>query len=166
MKKPQKKQKSTPPQPNGWTLSTQQAVDCGYSERYLRSLAAEGVLPQPHRGRWPGREFMVGLMVHCRSLARSGSGELAAARLRREVAKARCQEVEASEREHKVVDVEDTIRLWVRCTQAVRTRILALPAKAAALLEGKSVTERESVLRREVDDALAELTRLFGKARR
>jgi hypothetical protein len=68
--------------------------------------------------------------------------------------------VKAKIDESRVVPVEEALRLITRSAGQVRTRLLAIPAKAAALLEGKGVTERAAVIRQEVDDALAELQRM------
>ena len=134
----------------------------GLTDRRHRQLAKDGWFPPPVRGQYQLIPTLQGMFKYYRTSMDGGTHgtRFREARDMREEARARSAMVKAKMDESQVVPVEEALRLITRSAGQVRTRLLAIPAKAAALLEGKGVTERAAVIRQEVDDALAELQRM------
>ena len=149
--------------PEWGRMPTRTLIDLtGLTERRLRALASDGKIPEATAGIWDGREVIRRLVAFrlAKFSDESGDVSMAEAKRQREQHKARREKILADIAEDKAVPVEHAIRLVTKAASQVRTRLLAIPAKAAALLEAKDVTEREILLRQEVDDALGELNKI------
>jgi phage terminase Nu1 subunit (DNA packaging protein) len=66
----------------------------------------------------------------------SGDGQAAAARARLTAAKAGLAEITLKKAQGKLVDAEGVVKTWERAMSAIRSRLLAIPTKAAPLVIG------------------------------
>jgi len=134
----------------------------GLTDRRHRQLAKDGWFPPPIRGEYQLSPTVKGILKFYRTAmeGKQQGSRFREARDMREEARARSAMVKAKMDESQAVPVEHAIRLVTKAASQVRTRLLAIPAKAAALLEAKDVTQREILLRQEVDDALGELSKI------
>lgn len=90
---------------------------------------------------------------------------LAEATRRKENALARLRELELAEREGKLVSIDDIEMVWSKLIATCRARLLALPSRVATELAAETSAQRcQEIVRRELYDALAELSQSDFKA--
>lgn len=99
-------------------------------------------------------------------LARARTGGDGKARDRLDMAKAKLAELELAEREGILIDARIVEQNHLTVAMAVRTKLLAIPAKAAPLVHASnSIAEAESVLRDHLYEALEDIaaTQIIGE---
>ena len=87
------------------------------------------------------------------------SDKLAAAKLRKELAMAELHEIKAARERGGLIDRAEQERENVRKFTVIRNKLLALPATAAAALQGLNALEIQAALEARIRDALTELSR-------
>lgn len=77
----------------------------------------------------------------------------------REAYLARLAKLEFEEKSGKLIDAEKIAEWWTRIISAAKTRVLAVPTKAAPLVLGcKTLAQVKEILEQQLYDALAELS--------
>lgn len=135
----------------------------GISERRFRELRDEGVLP-----RTDVYDIEVLLPIYCAHLRdvamRRGAGSqtsMSEDEARLQKARADKAEMEAGEMRGTLVPVDQIASAMHSAVIIMKTRIGAVPAKAAPLVAGmKSIPAVERVLRDNIEEALAELSKV------
>ncbi len=92
--------------------------------------------------------------------AKPVNGEsLEEAKTRKESALASLHELELAEKTGKLLDAEQTAEWWTRIITNAKTKLLAIPTKAAPLVIGcKTPAQAKDVLERHIYEALTELS--------
>lgn len=92
--------------------------------------------------------------------AQPAEGEtLEEAKTRKEAALASLHELELAEKTGRLLDAEKVTEWWVRMITNAKTKILAIPTKAAPLVIGcKSPAQAKDVLEQHIHEALTELS--------
>jgi len=128
------------------------------SARRIQQLVAAGVLPKPTA---KGHDLQTAVRSYVRFLRQPGkSASLTDAKQKLVEVQTALKSVELHRREGELVEVTACAAIWERAATAVRAKLLALPTKCAPLVEGRSVREASEVLRRQVYEALTELSQL------
>ena len=133
------------------------------SERHVRNLVKEGVIPPPERG---GRYDLIGSVqgyvtylrerTMGKELARTDA-HLERTRLLR--AQADRTELEVSELKGLMIPAEDVAGEWQQMVGNARAKLLGLPAKAAHLvMAADTFSDAEDILRIQIQEALDELS--------
>jgi phage terminase Nu1 subunit (DNA packaging protein) len=132
----------------------------GLTPRRLQQLAEAEVIHKPAtRGHYRLAESVSGYVAWLRSDAGGGSPDFQKERARLTAARARLAEIEAARASGLVVEVEESLRQLAEELSVVRTRLLAIPAKAAPRLLHVSEPEvARAIVEREIIEALKELT--------
>ncbi len=143
---------------------SQAAELVGVTARRLRQIAqADDGPPQDFNGQYPAREF--GEWLKRRHLSGISVGkdgevydlEVERARLAKEQADKTAMENE--ERRGKLIDAEKAAGWWVQIITNAKTKILAIPTKAAPLVLGcKSLAQAKDVLEKLIHESLTELS--------
>jgi phage terminase Nu1 subunit (DNA packaging protein) len=76
---------------------------------------------------------------------------------RKSVAMAEYRELETAKFKGALIDRADAIREWSQACGRLRDRLVAIPDRVAATLEGKPESQIRSKLRSEIEDALRSL---------
>jgi len=129
------------------------------TERRVRQLASEGIIPKAAGGRYDLVASVRGYVRHLRTRG-IGEGTLDAhserARLTR--LKADREELELAQLRGELVPVDEAAALLEKVIVACRSRILAIPNRAAPLVSRKrKAAEVREILTRITDEALHEL---------
>jgi phage terminase Nu1 subunit (DNA packaging protein) len=134
------------------------------TERRVRELAAEGVIPKPHRGQYDLIGCVRGYIRFLKSRAlvdASGGGDLRHERTRLVKARADEAELNLGVRRRELVEIAFAVDLLRDVIGACRARLLAYPTKIAPLVkECESVPAIYTLLEREMHEALDELAGL------
>lgn len=132
------------------------------SERHVRNLVKDGVIPAPEKG---GRYDLIGSVqgyvtyLRERTMGRELSQTDAHAEKTRLLkAQADRTELEVSELKGLMIPAEDVAGEWQDMVANARARMLAMPSKAAHLvIAAESYTEAEEILQNEIHGVLNEL---------
>ncbi|NUJ82046.1 terminase small subunit, Nu1 [Methylocystis sp. FS] len=132
----------------------------GLSTRRIQQLAEAGVIPKPgKRGEYRLVESVAGYLKWLRSDAGNGTPDFQKERTRLTQARARLAELEYDRESGLVVEVEESIRQIREEYSIVRTRLLAVPSKAAPRLLNIANPEKvRALLDAEIRDTLSALT--------
>ena len=104
------------------------------SERRIQQLAREGVIPKSERGRYELVPAVQGYIHYLRDRSLDvGVVSIDIARQRKTAAEAEMAEMELAKARAEVVCIEDVAKQWDQILSGVRTRMLALPTKLAAI---------------------------------
>jgi phage terminase Nu1 subunit (DNA packaging protein) len=131
------------------------------SERHVRRLAADGIIPKTAHGQY---ELVGSIRGYIKYLtdravlgAAAGGTDDGEWRLRLLQSKARMASLEADELENLVVRRADVETAWISIITTIRTRLLALPARCAnAIVYLRTPAEIAALLATAVSDALEE----------
>ncbi len=139
------------------------------SERRFRELLDEGVLTRADKGAYDHRAVVHQYIRHLREVAAGRGGATAQAVKADEdarLAKARADlaEMELAEKRGELVPVDQIGDALNSAVQIMRTRVLAIPTKAAPRVGAKDVAAAEGVIRAEVVEALSELSKVVVDA--
>lgn len=150
----------------------------GISDRWLRKLVSDGVLKDRGRGGWDALECAKELLAYRASEIDRLKAENASLQAqmqrsdddrankgledaRHARAKADKAEMEVAEMRAQLVPADQIADAMHSAVMIMKTRINAIPARAAPLAHSAvSVAAAESILREQVDEALAELGRV------
>lgn len=151
------------------------AEQLGLSDRWLRKLVEDKVLSDPGRGKWDvlrtarqlidyrGREIER-LKAHVASLEsqsqRSELGGKALEDARKARAQADIAEMEAAQMKVQLVPIGDVAEPLHNAVQIMKTRIMAVPAKAATQVGAKSPAHAKQVIEKYVIEALEGLSKI------
>lgn len=132
------------------------------SERHVRNLVKDGVIPQPEKG---GRYDLIGSVqgyvtyLRERTMGKELSQTDAHTEKTRLLkAQADRTELEVSELKGLVIPAEDVAVEWGEMVANARARMLAMPSKTAHLvIAAESYTEAEEILQKEIYEVLNEL---------
>ncbi|MDX9859313.1 MAG: terminase small subunit, Nu1 [Rhodospirillales bacterium] len=131
------------------------------SERRVRQLCAEGVIPKAARGRYEVVGAVRGYIRYLRDLALKGevgAADYGLERARLVKARADLAEMEAAEKRDDLIPARDVTAAWTEIMALVRARLLALPDKIAPVVhETTSIAEARGVVRKAIHDVLAEI---------
>jgi phage terminase Nu1 subunit (DNA packaging protein) len=138
------------------------------TDRRIRQFAEDGSIPNPtKKGSYNLDATLTGLFKYYRGRAEAQTGSMAAAKLRREEARAKMAEIEAQKLDESVILMTVAKQGFSRTAVYIKSKLLAIPSSVSPLLEGKSTVQREEILRAAVIDALQILSTHFlskGKA--
>ena len=134
--------------------------------RRLQQLTKEGHIPKAERGRY---ELVPVVQAYIRYLRdRSVKGDVSdddygSHKTRLVKAQADSAELQAAVMRGELVTKDAVRNGWQAMIAAARSRLLSLPTKMAAqVLTAETLPEAETILRRQINDALAELGRADG----
>jgi len=85
-------------------------------------------------------------------------GDLEAAQLRLTEAKAAKAEQELEVLEGSLLEREQVVKTWTKVFSSIRARLLALPSRLTPIIFGKTASEIQPILEREIHDVLSELS--------
>ena len=132
------------------------------SERHIRRLAEDGVIPKPQeKGRWDLIKCVRGYVRFLRE--RAFGKELAATDLHSEktrLAKAKADriEIEVGEMRGEYIQVEWVVECWQHFTSNAKSKLLGVPSKTAnQVLTAQDFGEAEQIIKLEITEALQEL---------
>lgn len=137
-----------------------QALDL--STKMVNDLIARGTITKKPRGQYDLEEAVKEYVRHIREVAagrlRAGDLDLAEERARLAKEQADAKEMENSIARGDLVMIDDVADQFGKQLTAVRTRLLAIPVKAAPLLIGMDrPVEIQDILERLMEEALNEL---------
>jgi phage terminase Nu1 subunit (DNA packaging protein) len=131
------------------------------TDRRIRQLADDGVIPRAARGRYP---LAASIRGYVKFLGRSGGDgspapatSFSAARTRLTIARAELVEMERAEKAATLIPSDQVEAAWIKITSIIRTRLLAIPTKVALRLASKGAAEIERELEREIREALIDV---------
>ncbi len=155
----------------------------GISDRWLRKLVEAGAVKDRSRGAWDALDVAVELLAHEKSEIARLNGEIARLNgalqrsegsgavksdedARRAKAMADKAEMEVAEMRGELVPADDVADALGAMVQIMKTRLLAVPVKAATRVGAKEVAFAERSIREEVVEALSELSviKVTGRA--
>lgn len=151
------------------------AEKLGLSDRWLRKLVEDGVLCDPGRGKWDalttarelleyrGKEIerLKAQIASLESQAQRGDlGGKAAEDARKARAQADIAEMEAAEMKGHLVPIGEIAEPLHSAVQIMKTRIMAVPAKAATQVGAKNAAHAKQVIEKYVVEALEGLSKI------
>ncbi|MGE0022097.1 MAG: hypothetical protein AB7S70_00510 [Hyphomicrobium sp.] len=142
----------------------------GISERRFRELRDEGVIPDAEKGEYDIEEIVPIYCEHLRTVAAGrGGGEGQAIKSNEDArllkARADKAEMEAAEMRGSLVPVDQIAGVMHSAVIIMKTRLGAVPSKAAPLVAGmKSIPAVERVIRDNIEEALADLAKVEVRA--
>lgn len=142
------------------------AVHLDLSERRFRELVADGTISEAGKGAYNLDTVRIEYIRHLREAAagRTPSNEDAANKAfedaRRAKAVADKAEMEVAKMRGQLIPADQVAETLHNAVSIMKTRIMAVPTKAAARCGAKNVAAAEKVIREEVVDALAELAQV------
>lgn len=132
------------------------------SPQRITQLVNEGIIPRHARGRYELIPVVRGYIAYLRRRAVKGdapTGDLTSHRTRLTAARADLAEMEKAQMENRLIPAEDISAAWEAMTANMRSKMLAIPSKAApAVYAAESLNEAKSILKDEINEALAELS--------
>ena len=132
------------------------------TERRVRQLSAEGVIPKAARGRYEVVGAVRGYIRYLRDLALKGdlgTADYGIERARLVKARADLAEMEAKQVRGELIPAPDVTLAWTEIMALVRARLLALPDKIAPVIhETTSIAEARDVIRQTIHELLTELS--------
>lgn len=137
----------------------------GLSDRRIRQLFKEGVVIKSQRGRYDLKASVLRYINSIRQPEKKTEADLEKLKIAREAEsltherlKKRKTELEVLNLEKKMHRSEDVEYFWNAMILAAKSRITAIPVKCAPILAGlEDRKEIQSILKREVSEALSEL---------
>lgn len=138
----------------------------GLSDRRIRQLFKEGVLVKSQRGKYDLQKSVLGYINHIRAKEKSQSESIEKLKIAKEAEsltherlKKRKTELQVLQIEKKLHAQEDVEYFWNTMVLAAKSRITAIPVKVAPILVGiEDRKEVQSILKREINDALNEIS--------
>lgn len=137
----------------------------GLSTRRIRQLVKEGVVVKSQRGRYDLKASVLGYINSIRQQEKRGTADLEKLKISREAEslmherlKKRKTELQVLNLEKKMHTSEDVEYFWNSMILSAKSRLTAIPVKCAPVLVGiEDRKEIQSILKREISDALSEL---------
>ena len=131
------------------------------TERRVRQLADEGVIPRAGRGRYELVGAVRGYVRYLRDRVLKGDvgpADYGLERARLVKARADLAEMEAAQRRGELLPAPEVTAAWTRIVVLMRARLLALPDKIAPLVhEATTIPEARNTLKDAVHEVLAEI---------
>lgn len=132
------------------------------SERRFRELVDEGVIVRAEKGQYEVKTVVHQYVRHIREVAAGrggGEGQIIKAdeEARRMRALADKAELEVAQAKGELVPADQIGEAIGAAVQVMKTRLTAIPAKAAPLVGARDVAIAEKVIREQVHEALTEL---------
>lgn len=154
------------------------AAHLDVSDRWLRQLVADGYISGAVRGAWDADKARLEYLRHQRrELERmkaenaslqaeinrlagdAQAGNKASSEARRTLAQAEKLEMDLAERRGELVPAEQIADAVHGAVLIMKTRLAAVPAKAAPLVGAENIPLAERIIRDQVEEALAELAK-------
>jgi len=131
------------------------------TERRVRQLSAEGIIPKVARGRYEMVGAVRGYIRYLRELSLKGEvgpADYGTGRARLVKAKADLAEMEASQMRGELLPAPDVKRAWTDIVALMRARLLVLPDKIAPVVhETTSINQAKDVIKKAVYEVLTEI---------
>ena len=131
------------------------------SERRVRQLSTEGVIPRAARGRYELVGAVRGYIGFLRDLALKDEvspADYGIARARLVKAKADLAEMEASQMRGDLLPAADVTAAWTEIVALMRSRLLVLPDKIAPVVhETTNIAQAKDVIKNAVYEVLSEI---------
>jgi phage terminase Nu1 subunit (DNA packaging protein) len=131
------------------------------TERRVRQLSAEGIIPKVARGRYEMVGAVRGYIRYLRDLSLKGEvgpADYGIERARLVKAKADLAEMEASQMRGELLPAPDVKRAWTDIVALMRARLLVLPDKIAPVVhETTSIAQAKDVIKKAVFEVLTEI---------
>lgn len=132
------------------------------TERRVRQLSAEGIIPKVARGRYEMVGAVRGYIRYLRDLNLQGDvgpADYATQRARLVKARADLAEMEASEMRGDLLSAPDVTAAWTEIVALMRARLLVLPDKLAPVVhETTSINQAKDVIKKAVFEVLTEIS--------
>lgn len=137
----------------------------GISPRTFRDLIDRGVIVRREAGKYDPYEVVPAYIANLREVAAGRGGEeaqidKAAEEARKVSAQADLAEMKRDEARGLLIPADQIADAIHSAVQTMKTRLLAIPAKAAASVGAKNVDVAEKRIREEIDEALTALARV------
>lgn len=141
----------------------------GLSERRFRELISEGVVTAADKSAYDLKSVVREYTAHLREIAAGRGGAASQANKADEdarLARARADkaEMELAEARGQLIPADQIGDALNTAVQIMRTRVLAIPTKAAPRVGAKDISAAEQVIRAEVVEALSELSQVVVTA--
>jgi phage terminase Nu1 subunit (DNA packaging protein) len=135
------------------------------SERRFRELVDEGVIDRADKANYDADAVVIRYIRHLREVAAGrGGGESQAIKADEDARLARARadkaEMELAEARGQLIPADQIGDAVNSAVQIMRTRVLAIPTKAAPLVGAKDIPAAEKVIRDQVFEALSELSKV------
>ena len=131
------------------------------TERRVRQLSAEGIIPKVARGRYEMVGAVRGYIRYLRDLTLKGEvgpADYGVERARLVKARADLAEMEASQMRGDLLPAPDVTVAWTEIVALMRARLLVLPDKIAPVVyETTSLNQTRDVIKKAVYDILTEI---------
>ena len=131
------------------------------TERRVRQLSAEGVIPRAARGRYELVGAVRGYIRYLRDLTLKGdvgAADYGTERARLVKARADLAEMEAARMRGDLIPAPDVTAAWTEIVALMRGRLLALPDKIAPVVhEAENIAQARDIVRKGVHEVLAEI---------
>lgn len=139
------------------------------SERRLRELIDEGVIDRAEKGQYDVKAVVQQYVRNLREIAAGrggGSGTKAEDEARLAKAKADKAEMEAAQMRGELIPADTIAETLQSAVMVMKTRMLAVPPRAASEVGARNVASAEKVIRGHINEALTELSQVevFGPA--
>ena len=130
----------------------------GIPRRSFFRLVEVGVIPKADDGQYILGDIAEAYWKHC-----SNSEGLEAEQTRLTKAKADMAELELAEQRGEMHRASAVMKVWADDVINAKTRLLAIPSKITPELVGKSLPEIQAALKKEIHEALYELSEYDGQ---
>lgn len=131
------------------------------TERRVRQLSAEGIIPKVSRGRYEMIGAVRGYIRYLRELniqSDVGPADYGTQRARLVKARADLAEMEASQMRGDLLFAPDVTAAWTEIVALMRARLLVLPDKIAPVVhETTSINQAKDVIKKAVYEVLTEI---------
>lgn len=147
-------------------ISELDLAEClGLSGRRIRQLHKDDIVVKTQRGKYDLKASVKGYIKFIKDSEKSDGGNIEklkmskeAATLSHELLKKRKTELQVEQMEKKLHRAEDVEFFWNTMVLAAKSRLTAIPVKAAPLLVGiEDRKEVQAILKREISEALNEI---------
>lgn len=145
------------------------AKEIGKSPTWVNKLISEGILPRNNDGSLPYEEALAAYKSHIakrkgadetKEIINDASMNINAAinkvKLAKETYNARLKELEYKMRKGELLEKDFVVAEAARMAEAVRNKLLSLPARVAALCENRTSREIEGIIENEINEILGE----------
>jgi phage terminase Nu1 subunit (DNA packaging protein) len=141
------------------------------SERRFRELLDADVISRADKGQYEVKAVVREYVRHLREVAAGrGGGEAQVVKADEEARRMKAQadkaEIEVAQMRGELLAADEVAEVVQSAVQVMKTRLTAIPAKAAPMVGARDVAIAEKVIREHVHEALTELSQaeVFGPA--
>ena len=126
--------------------------------RNANVLADQGVIMRIARGKY---DMVASVRAYVRYLRGRGSNSMSVSRAKLTGSKAAIEELKFAKMQGEMIPRDQVVSIWTEPAMTMRAHMLSIPSKVAARIGMcKTTVEVQALLRREIEDALSELSKV------